>query len=244
MFVTSSVLSAYPLYQRLTPEFMAENTKKVSKSASVQNEVAYFKARVARIETVDDFLKDGRLLRFALKAYNLEDQLQYPARIKQIMKDDPTDPRALVQRMTSPGYREINGAFEFFKKGLTKLKSEAFQQEIVARYYAARNVDTLTETSPDLAEALYFERMIGKAKTGYDVLGDRVLFAVVIKALNLPVQAASTQIERLKTLIESKLDFKRLNEPKYVKSLVERYLILKDVESRRNEGGGLIDMFA
>jgi hypothetical protein len=244
MFVSSSVLSAYPLYKRLTPEFMAQNTQKVSKSASVQNEVAYFKARVARVETVDDFLKDSRLLRFALKAYNLEDQMEFPARIKQIMKDDATDSRSLVQRMTSPGYREINAAFDFFRKGVTKLKSDAFQQEIVARYYSARNVDTLTEMSPDLADALHFERMIGKAKTGYDILGDRILFGVVLKALNLPPQAGTTKIERLKELIESKLDFSRLNDSKYVRSLVERYLIMKDVESRKNQGGGLLDMFA
>jgi hypothetical protein len=244
MFLASNAFPAYPIYKRLTPEYMTANTIKVSKTAEVKNEVAYFKERVARLEKVDDFFKDSRLMRFALIAFNLEDQMQYPARIKQIMKDDADDPRALVRRMTSPGYREINAAFEFFEKGLTKLKGEAFQTEIVARYYSARNEKSISEMSPDLADALYFERMIGKVRSGYDILGDRILFGVAQKALNLPPAVSGSKIERLKIMIESKLDLTRVGDSKYVKGLVERFLVLKDVETRKGAGGSLIDMFA
>lgn len=244
MLLASNAFPALPLYKRLTPDFMTANTIKVSKSASVQTEVAYFKERVGKLENVDDFFKDSRLMRFALTAYSLEDQLQYPARIKQIMKGDASNPQALVRRMTSPGYREINAAFDFYNSGLTKLKSASFQAEITARYYSARNEQSISEMSPDLADALYFERMIGKARSGYDILGDPTLFAVAQKALNLPPQVSSSKIERLKLMIESKLDMKRLNETKYVKDLVERFLVLKDVETRKSAGGGLIDIFA
>ncbi len=244
MLTASNAFPAYPLYKRLTPEFMTANTIKVSKSADVKGEVAYFKARVARIEKVDDFFKDSRLMRFALTAFNLEDQMQYPARIKQIMKDDAGDPNALVRRMTSPGYREINAAFEFFKKGVTKLKTEAFQTEVIARYYSARNEKAISEMSPDLADALYFERMIGKVRSGYDILGDRILFGVAQKALSLPPAVSGSKIERLKLMIESKLDLTRVNDSKYVKGLVERFLVLRDVEARQSAGGGLINIFA
>ncbi len=36
----------------------------------------------------------------------------------------------------------------------------------------------------------------------------------------------------------------KLNDSKYIKGLIERFLVLKDVETRRNEGGGLVNMFA
>jgi Protein of unknown function (DUF1217) len=244
MLTSSNAFPAYPLYKRLTPQFMQANTAKLSKSAEVQGEIAYFKTKMAKIEKPDDFLKDYRLLRFALTAYNMEDQLQYPARIKQVMKDDATDPRALVRRMTSPGYRDINAAFDFFNSGVTKLKSASFQQELFAKYYSARNEQSLAEMNPDIADALYFERTIGKAKNGYEVIGDPILFSVAKKALNLPPMAGSAKIEKLKALIESKMDFKRLGEPAYVKKLAERFLILQDVETRQNSGGSLIDMFA
>ncbi|MGL5448552.1 MAG: DUF1217 domain-containing protein [Rhabdaerophilum sp.] len=244
MLTSSNAFPAYPLYKRITPQFMTANTIKVSKSAEVQAEVAYFKAKVSKLQNVDDFFKDSRLLRFALTAYNMEDQLQYPGRIKQIMKGDASNPRSLVRQMTSPGYREINAAFDFFNSGVTKLKSDGFQTEVIARFYSTRGEKTLSDLNPDLADALYFERMIGKAKNGYEVIGDPILFDVVKKAFNLPPMVSGAKIEKLKALVESKLDFTRLNNQPYIKGIAERFLVLKDVETRQNQGGGLIDMFA
>lgn len=244
MLGSSVSISAFAVYKRLTPDFMATSTAKLAKSKSVQSEVDYFKDRVSRLQSVDDVFKDNRLMRFILKAYDLDDQMQYPARIKQIMKDDPTSPTALVRRMTNPGYREINAALDFFKSGLTKLKGEALQKDIITRYQSARNEEQVSQLSPNLEEALYFERKIGKVRNGYEILGDPVLFNVAKTALNLPSFVSASKIERLKDTIESKLDMTKLNDSKYIKGLIERFLVLKDVETRRNEGGGLVDMFA
>lgn len=244
MFGSSVTVSSFAIYKRLTPAYLAESTAKLAKSSSVKNEVEYFRNKVSNLQSVDDVFKDGRLMRFVLKAYDLEDQMQYPARIKQIMKDDPTDPRALLQRMTNPGYREINAAMDFFVSGLTKLKGEALQKDIISRYQSARSDDQLAELSPNLEDALYFERRIGRVRNGYEILGDPVLFSVAKTALSLPSSVSASNIDRLKALVESKVDMTKLNDTKYVKSMVERFLVLKDVETRRNEGGGLIDMFA
>jgi len=244
MFASSGSVPSFAVYRRLTPEFMAASTAKLAKTRPVQSEVEYFKNKVARLQEVDDVFKDGRLMRFILQSYDLADQIQYPARIKQIMKDDPAASGTLLQRMTSPGYRDINAAMDFFKSGLTKLKSEALQNDIIARYHSARNVDQITELGPNLEDALYFERRIGKVKNGYEILGDRALFNVARSALNLPPSVSAGNIERLKVMIESKLDMSRLNDSKYVKGLVERFLVLKDVETRQSQGGGLINMFA
>lgn len=244
MFGTSSVISAYPLYRQLTPAYVSQQTAKMAKSATVQSEIAYFKKKVETIKTPDEFVKDYRLLKFALTAYGLEDQLQYPARIQQIMKDDPEDPRALVRRMTSVGYREINAAFDFFKSGVTKLKDPNFQQTLIAKYTSQRYEISLGEINPNISDALYFERMIGKAKNGYEVIGDKVLFEVAKTALNMPPGAVTAKVERLRQWIEREMDFKRLNDPAYVKKLSHRFLMLKDVEAQKGSSRGLIDIFA
>jgi hypothetical protein len=244
MLTGSSTFPALPLYKRLSPDFMLTNTRKLSKSAVVQSEVTYFKTKVARLRSVDEFFKDKRLLRFALKAYNLEDQMQYPARIEQILKGDASDSASIVSRMRNAGYREINAGFDFFKSGLAKLKGESFQQELIGRYYAAENERSLGEMNPNVADVLYFERLIGKVKSGYEILGDPILFNVVKTALNLPPQVSGSKVERLKIMIESKFDMTRVKDSKYIKGIAERFLALKDVETRRAEGGGIIDMFA
>ncbi|MCA3675282.1 MAG: hypothetical protein INF05_09765, partial [Methylobacterium sp.] len=63
-------------------------------------------------------------------------------------------------------------------------------------------------------------------------------------ALSLPSYVSASNIDRLKVMIESKLDMSRLKDTKYVKGLIERFLVLKDVETRQAEGGGLLNMFA
>lgn len=244
MFNVSGVISAYPLYRQLTPAYIEQQTSKMAKSATVQREVDYFRQKLEKISTPDEFLKDYRLLKFALTAYGLEDQLEYPARIKQIMKDDPADSKALVNRMTSAGYREINSAFEFFKKGLSKVKDPGFQNTLIEKYNKARYEISLGEINPNISDALYFERMIGKVRNGYEIIGDKVLFNVAKTALNLPPGAVSTKVERLKKLIEEKLDMSKINDPAYIKKLTTRFLVLKDAEAQKGSSNGLIDIFA
>lgn len=244
MFAASTASSAYPVYRSLTPEVRTNGAAKMAKNGLVKSDIAYFREKAAKVTSLDDFLKDYRLLKFALTAYNLQDQLQYPARIKTILKDDASDRNSLVRRMTSVGYREINAAFDFFNKGVDKLKDASFVDEVVKKFTAARYEESLGEISPQLSDALYFERKIGAAKNGYEVIGDPILFGVVKTALSVPGSAVGGKIERLKAWVEKGLDMKRLNEPAYVKKIVERFLVLKDVETRQSQGGGLIDIFA
>lgn len=245
MISSFSTISAYPLFKSLTPTQMEANKAKYAKSAKVQTEVNYFKAKAAKVQTVDELLKDYRALKYMLTAYSMEDQLQYPARIKTILKDNAADSAALVNRMSSAGYREINAAFDFFKKGVANLKDSAFLDKLAKKYSDSAYELSLGDISPDLADAFYFQNKIGAVKNGYEVIGDKVLFSVIKTALNIPnAAAASGKVEKLKAWIERDLDFKRLNDATYIRKLAERFLVLKDVENRKGESSGLIDMFA
>ena len=253
MFSLSSTISAYPVYRQLTPELMSKNSAKYSKSAAVQQDITYFRQKLASVKTPDDFLKDYRLLKFALTSFGLEDQLDYPARIKTIIKDDAKDPKALVNRMTSAAYKEINAAFAFAKTNATtgkveynikKLQDAAFVNDLVEKYKTRAYEQSLGSISPNITEALYFERNIGKVKNAYEIIGDKVLFNVVKTSMGASQAAVGGKIERLKAWIEREIDMKRLNDKAYVKSIAYRFLALKDVEASQGTGSKLIDMFA
>ncbi len=244
MFSRNLSLSAFPIYQSLTPEVLATNKARYAKSATIASEATYFRAKLATVKTVDEFLNDYRALKFALTAYSMADQMEYPARIKAILKDDKSDRAALVNRMTSPGYKEINAAFNFFKGGIAKLKDAAFVNTLVQKYSDAQYEQSLGTLNTSISDALYFERKIGAAKSGYDIIGDPILFDVVKTALNISSAGTQTKIERLKAWVERDLDMKRLNEPAYVKKIVNRFLVLKDVEQQRSSSNPLLDMFA
>lgn len=237
-------VSGYAVFQSLTPQKIAIGQAKLAKSASVKGDIEYFRAKAAKCKTPDDFLKDYRLLKFALMSYSMEDQLEYPARIKQIMKDDPSDKTALVSRMTASGYKEINADFAFFSKGVKNLQDPKFLDKIVKKYEQSQYEISLGNTNPALTDALYFQRKIGAVTNAYQIIGDPVLFSVVKTALNIPAAAVTGDVKRLKQWIEQKVDMKKLTNAPYIKKLVDRFLVLKDVETRESSGGGLLDIFA
>lgn len=229
----SNIFSAFPLYQSLTPERMVVDKARYAKQPNVQNEIAYFRSKVATIESPEAFIKDFRLLKFALSAYSMESQLQYPARIKQILMSDPLDQKALVNKMNDSSYRTLNQAFNFSAGGVTQLKNSAFIENLVTRYTEASYELSLGEMNPGLTDALYFERTVKNVKNGYQIIGDAVLFDVVKTALNIPNAAATGNVDRLKEWIERDFDLSRVNDSAYIKNILKRYLVLKDVEQRQ-----------
>jgi hypothetical protein len=236
--------NAFAMFQRFNPTTLAADQQRFAKRGDVQNEIAYFKSKIGSITTPEEFMKDFRLMKFALSAYSMESQMDYPARIKQILMSDPTDPKALVNRMSDESYRTINRAFDFINSGVTKLKSDSFVSSLVDNYVANQHEVSLSELNSTMTDGLYFERKIKGITSGYQIIGDPVLFAVVKSALNIPNAAVTGSVERLKDWVERDFDLKRTNDPKYIRDIVNRFLVLKDVQARLSEGNPLLDIFA
>ena len=76
-----------------------------------------------------------------------------------------------------------------------------------------------------LGDALIFRERAATAKTAYAVLGDPVLRRVVTTALGLPQQIAVQSVEAQARAITSRLDLGKLQDPKEVARLAERYVV-------------------
>ncbi|MSP49088.1 MAG: DUF1217 domain-containing protein [Alphaproteobacteria bacterium] len=178
-------------------------------SNQVKKEIEYFQKKVGEVKTVDDFLKDPKLLAFAATAFGLEGDIKYPARLKKVLKESLTDEKALANKLIDPRYKEMAKFFGFGNVQLTKIKLNLTQTDLIDRYTTAAFEKAQGKTNPALRDALYFERKIGGVQNGYDILGDSVLRAVVTYTLGLPPQIAVQSVEKQKQLIEQKLDIKK-----------------------------------
>lgn len=236
--------SAFPLYARLTPATLAAEKAKFAKRPTVQQEIAYFRERAATVKTPEDFTKNYRLMKFALDAYGLGTQIGYTARNKQILLSDRSDYASLVNRMKDPVYKELNAAFDFANRGVAKLTDPTFLNTLAQKYSEAKYEEDLGNLNPDLTNALYFERKIKNATSGYHIIGDPVLFDVVKTVLNIPNAAVVGSVERVKAWIERDFDLSRVSDPKYVQNIVKRYLVLKDVQANQGTTNPMLDMFA
>jgi len=244
MELGSLSFDALAMYQRFNPTTLAADQKRFAKRGDVKNEIAYFREKVAKVATPEEFMKDFRLMKFALSAFSMESQMDYPARIKQILMSDLNDDKALVNRMSDSRYRSLNRAFDFVNSGVQKLKSQSFIDSLVENYVANQHETSLSQLNPTLTDALYFERKIKTVTSGYQIIGDPVMFPVIKTALNIPNAAATGSVERLKDWIERDFDLKRVNDTAYVRGVVNKFLVLKDVQAKLAQGSPLLNMFA
>ncbi len=202
---STNALSSYLALEKNRDTYMA----RFKNSASIKKDIEYFQTKVGKINTVDEFINDPKLVSFAATAFGLEGDLKYPARLKQVLKQSLSDEKALANRLIDPRYREMAKFFGFGDIGLTKVKLSFTQNDLIDKYTTGAFEKSQAAINPALRDALYFERNAGKITNGYDILGDNVLRAVVTYALDLPPQIAVQSVEKQKQLIESKLDIKK-----------------------------------
>lgn len=199
-------LPAFPTFQRLLRSDGEQLLAKFKQRPTVDKEIAYFRDKAPKLESIDDLFKDQRLLRFITSAYSLDEEIQYPARLRKILESKVTDQNSLANRMRDPRYSEMNRELLLGDLGVIGLSSTTLIDKIVNRYVTSEYEKDLGNQNPALREASYFLRKIGNVKNSLDILGDRVLRSVVTTTLGLPPQIAFQSIDKQRSLIDQRID--------------------------------------
>ena len=89
-----------------------------------------------------------------------------------------------------------------------------------------------------------FRERAARAKTAFDVLGDPVLRRVVTGALGLPQQLALQSVEAQARTLTSRLDVAKLQNPREVAKLAERYVVAAAGAATDAAPAGVLALFA
>lgn len=207
---TGSTQSAYNYYQMLQQNG-DKQYQEFTKSAKVQQEVEYFQEQINKIETPEDFMKDQRLVKFALSAFTMDDEAQYMGRLNKIMLEDPADEDSLVNKMSDRRFTEIAEFFQFDSRGLDRIKLKGNQLELIEKYYVNEWEKSLGEVNPALREAAYFARNVNDVNNVYNLLSDQVLAKVTRETVGLPDQIVYQTIERQAIEFEKRVEIEELS---------------------------------
>lgn len=188
-----------------------------------KKDIETFKARAAKIDSVDELFKDYRLLKTVLEAYDLDSEIDKAGFIKKILTGDPADKDALVNRVNDSRYRELALDIGLFN-GVKGIKSSAFAYRLEAKLAQTRFEHNVDDESPGVRAALRFRALAPKIKSPYDVLSDPVLRDVVLKATGIPLEIVRQPVESQARVLESRVKFDLLSDPKYADRLIQRYL--------------------
>jgi hypothetical protein len=176
------LISTYMNYQLITRDLDA-SLNRVQSQPMVQRETEYYLENIKKVTSIDEFLADDRLFRYAMKAHGLEDMAYAKAFMRKILEEGLTDPNAFANRLTDNRYKEFARSFDFSKHGANTTIYNAAQQGVVENYLFKSAGKPNPPGSEQLAEKTgYYLANITQVRSIDDLLRDDQLYEFAMRA--------------------------------------------------------------
>lgn len=228
--VNASLVSTIKLYNSEMGDAKAEKKQ-------TSDEDTYYGNTIGTIKNVDEFLKNKRLVTFALTAFDLQDKALSNDTLRKILTSDPTDPKSFINKPENSAYRSMAVAFNFGTDGkdlTTPTQQVQTRSQMVATTDAYAR-QTLEENAGDQNEgarlALYFQRLAPSITSAYSILADKALLQVAQTALGLPTSMSNADIDVQANMITKKLKIADLQDPEKLKKFLARFSAMYDINN-------------
>ena len=213
----------------------------IENSARGKREIATFRERIGDIETVDQLIDDNELYVFVMKAFDLEDQIFGKAMMAKVLKGDPNDPAALVNRLTDQRFRDINREMGFLPNdaGNNNTFLSSWQDKMVDRFVERQFINSQADQNETIGTALEFRKVASTITDAFGFLKSAELSDFIRTTLGIPSQSAGLDIDRQAAVINKKFDFSKLQDPAEVEKMIVKYVAIKDAQSGGNTSNNI-----
>lgn len=215
-------MDTYTSYQLITRD-LTKSLNQVKKQPTVQRDTEYYLANISKAKTIEDFVKNDRLFKYAMKAHGLSDMAYAKAFMIKALKEGVDDPSSFANKLSDKRYAEFVKTFNFASFGDTATTFTKAQQGTVNKYMRQTLEENAGETNQGVRLALYFERKASSINNWYDVLADTALSRVVRTTLNLPDSFAAVDIDKQAQYFESKLKIADFKDATKVSKFLNRF---------------------
>lgn len=207
-------------------------------------DIAHFRETIGQVTTAADLVSDFRLLRVALGAFGLQDDLPNRAFIRTVLEQPVGDDASLVNRLADKRYRALAEAFGFGGPLPPRTALPGFPDAILARHQRQGFERAVGEQSEDMRLALTAQRELPElAARGLSdttawlsVLGNAPLRAVFETAFGLPAAIGTLdldqQVRTFRTGAERVLgspDLAQFADPVRVEDLIRSFTLRAEV---------------
>ncbi|WP_026792003.1 DUF1217 domain-containing protein [Pleomorphomonas oryzae] len=182
------MLSTYLSYTLLTRD-LNKSLDRVAQQTTVKREADYYEANIGKVKSVDDFLKNDRLYRYAMKAYGLEDMTYAKAFMRKVLDSDLMDSTSFANKLTDARYRQFAAAFSF-KNGESVIAQSPDQTDDLVELYTA---GVNKQAASVAEETRYYNAAIGYVRNVNDLLNNDRLRSYVFTAFGIDSSRYSRQ---------------------------------------------------
>ena len=213
----------------------ADQTTAVAKEATqplVSQAIAAFTKAVAGSKTIQSALANPNVQKVLLTANGLSNYIGDTALVQKVLMSDPTDPTSLVNKMNDPTLLATTQTYNFGKNGLAELQNPKVIAALTNGYAEVEWRTSLDNATPGLANALTFLSTASTIKSITDVFASVTNFDVITTALGIPQSIVNQPLAAQKLAVNSRLDYAKMQDPTYVKTLTDQYLLTMQLQSK------------
>ena len=234
---------------------MQRQTDLFNKSPELIRDSDYFAQNIGKIETAEALVHDRRLLRVALGAFGLQDDINNRAFIQKILEDGTGRDDSLANKLADDRYKKLANVLGFDRSIGPGVRTQNFAQGIIAQFRERAFEVAVGDQNQSLRLALNAKRELTEIATRdssentkwLTVLGQQPLRKVFETLLGLPAGFGRLDLDRQIEIFEDRssrqLGFKRLEDladPEILDDLIERFILRDQIASFSVQSSGSI----
>lgn len=205
--------------------------------------IEQFKEEIVNIKSVDDLVKNRTLLTVTLSAFQLESEVDKTAFVQKMLTEDPDDDDSLVNQLVEPRWTKLSTALYGLNLDEDFFQNEANVNAILNGYKTNEFEKFEGENAEGVRQSLYFSRIAGGVEDVSQILADSSLMEVVRVGLGLPESFLSLEYDQQKARLSKEIDIEDFQDPEEIAKMVERYLIMTEVNNYDASANPLISLF-
>lgn len=219
---TAKLVSTTATFRAISTD-LGRSLRATAAKPDVARETAYYKEHIAKVASVEDFIKDKRLFAYAAKAYGLESLAYAEAFMAKALREGVDSNTSFANTLSDRRYRDFVAAFDFKRYGPQATSKVSAQQSTIDRYVRQTLEADAGRQDEGVRLALYFERRAGSISSPFGILADAALLKVAQVALGLPAAMSRSNIDKQAGMITERLKITDLADPKKLRAFLSRF---------------------
>ena len=209
-----------------------------AKQPQVLQAITAFTAAIGKATSIQQALGNPAVQQVLLTANGLSTYIGETALVQKALMSDPNDPKSLANRMGDASLISTVQTYNFAKNGLAGLQNPKVISTLTNAYAEVKWRQSLEQATPGLSNALAFLQQASSIKSVNDILTNLVNFDVVTTALGIPQSIVNQDQTAQKQAINARLNVKDLQDPNFVTSMTDQYLLQMQSQNASSSGSG------
>jgi hypothetical protein len=230
-------------------------TASFDRRPDMSRDTTYFESRIGVINSAEELVADRRLLRVALGAFGLQDDINNRFFIRKVLEGGVLNENSLANRLGDDRYREFASAFGFGDLSIPSSKLSDFGSKIVTRYRQQQFELAIGQQNESMRLAMTAVRELSVLANGnesdrtkwFKVMGRPPLRKVMETTLGLPASFGKLDLERQLSVFQNRArsqlgfsDLKELMNADVMDKLIQRFLLRSDMLGQASKGSASV----